>query len=52
MKLWQKVTISVDALPDERFDGAVASISPLPDAEASLVSYEVRASFGARVVVF
>jgi len=45
VKLGQKVTIRVRALPDERFEGVVTSISPLPDVEGSAVSYEVKTVF-------
>jgi RND family efflux transporter MFP subunit len=40
----QSVVIEVDALPEERFEGTVTSISPVPVIEASLVLYEVEIS--------
>ncbi len=54
IKLGQKVTITLDALPNKRFEGVVTSISPLPTAEAGLTaeagvvsyaSYKVKAVF-------
>ncbi len=45
VKLGQKVTVSVDALPDERFEGVVTSVSPLPLTASNLVSYEVKTVF-------
>lgn len=45
VKLGQKVTISVDALPDEQFESVVTSISSLPIVEAGMVSYEVKIVF-------
>jgi len=45
VKLGQKAAISVDAWPDERFEGVVTSISLLPDVQAVVVSYEVKISF-------
>jgi HlyD family secretion protein len=45
VKLGQKVTISVNALPDTRFDGTVNSIDTLPMVESSLVSYDVQVVF-------
>ncbi len=47
IKLGQKVTISLDALPDKWFEGVVTSISPLPMpmGEAGEVSYEVKTVF-------
>jgi len=47
VKLGQKVTISVDAFPDHRFEGTVTEIDSWPDAEGGLVSYEVKPSFEA-----
>ena len=43
--LGQKVAISVDALPDERFDGVVTSIGSLPSSATGVVSYEVKIAF-------
>ncbi len=45
VKLGQKVVISVDALPGKRFESTVTSISSLPDAASSMVSYEVKIIF-------
>lgn len=45
VKLGQKVTISVDALPGTRFDGTVTEIDTLPMVESSLVSYGVKVVF-------
>ncbi|MFC1907589.1 efflux RND transporter periplasmic adaptor subunit [Chloroflexota bacterium] len=45
IKLGQKVNISVDALPDERFESVVTSIISLPIVEAGMVSYEVIIAF-------
>ncbi|MFC1988981.1 HlyD family secretion protein [Chloroflexota bacterium] len=41
----QKVTISVDALPDVRIDSVVTSINPLPVVESGVVSYDVKVFF-------
>ncbi len=43
----QKVTISLDALPDKRFESVVTSISPLPMpmGEGGAVSYKVKTVF-------
>ena len=45
VKLEQKAVISVDALPDEQFDGVVTSISPLAVEESGVISYKVKISF-------
>ena len=45
MKLGQKVTISVDALPDVRVDGTVTSVGTLPVVESGMVSYDVQVVF-------
>jgi len=45
VKLGQKVVIEVDALPDEQFEGEVASICPLSMEEAGIITYEVKISF-------
>ncbi len=45
VKPGQKVTISVDALPDVRFDSVVTSIGSLPVVESGVVSYEVKVVF-------
>jgi HlyD family secretion protein len=45
VELGQKAMISVDAFPDEQFDGVVTLISPVPIIESGLVSYEVRIGF-------
>lgn len=44
VKAGQSAVIEVDAYPDERFGGTVASISPVPVIEAGLVLYEVTIS--------
>jgi HlyD family secretion protein len=41
----QKAVISVDALPDEQFEGVVTSVSLLPREEAGLVLYKVKIDF-------
>lgn len=41
----QKVSISLDALSDQKLEGAVTSISSLPDVEGGVVSYKVKSSF-------
>ncbi len=41
----QKVTISVDALPDVRIDSVVTSINPMPVVESGVVSYDVKVFF-------
>jgi RND family efflux transporter MFP subunit len=45
VKLGQKVTISVNALPGTQFDGTITSIDTLPTTESSLVSYDVEVTF-------
>ena len=45
VKMGQKVTISVDALPGVRFDGTVTSVGTLPMVESGLVSYDVQVAF-------
>ena len=45
VELGQRAIIEVDALPDEKFDGVVTLISPVPIIESGLVSYEVRIGF-------
>ncbi len=45
VKLGQKATINVDALPDSKLDGIVTSIGSLSNVEAGVVSYEVNTSF-------
>jgi HlyD family secretion protein len=42
--LGQRAVISVDALPDEQFDGAVTLVSSVPVIEAGLVLYKVKVS--------
>ena len=44
VKVGQSVTIEVDAITDELFEGTVSSISPVPVIEASLVIYKVTVS--------
>lgn len=41
----QRAIIEVDALPEEKFEGMVTSISPVPIIEAGLVTYEVKIGF-------
>jgi RND family efflux transporter MFP subunit len=45
VELGQSAIIEVDALPDEKFEGMVTLISPVPIIEAGLVLYEVRIGF-------
>lgn len=47
VKLGQKVTISVDAVPNSQFGGVVTSINPWPTtaAESATVSYQVKTVF-------
>jgi multidrug efflux pump subunit AcrA (membrane-fusion protein) len=45
VKVGQKVTITVDALPGARVDGTVASVGTLPFADSGLVSYAVKIVF-------
>ncbi len=45
VKLGQKVSISVDALPDAQFDSVVTSISSLPVVQFGALSYEVKVVF-------
>jgi len=45
VELGQSAIIEVDALPDEKFEGVVTLISPVPVIEAGLVLYEVKISF-------
>jgi HlyD family secretion protein len=45
VKLGQKVTISVNALPGTQLDGMITSIDTLPTTESSLVSYNVDVVF-------
>jgi RND family efflux transporter MFP subunit len=47
VKPGQSATISVDALPEEQFDGVVTSISSLPVLEAGIVLYKVKISLDA-----
>ncbi len=44
VKLGQKATITVDALPDTKLEGVVAAISSLPDVEGGVISYKVKTS--------
>ncbi|MBC8429653.1 MAG: efflux RND transporter periplasmic adaptor subunit [Dehalococcoidia bacterium] len=44
VKLEQKAVISVDALPDEQFEGVVTSICPLSIEEAGVILYKVKVS--------
>jgi HlyD family secretion protein len=44
VEVGQEAVIEVDALTDERFEGTVSSISPVPVIEAGLVLYEVTLS--------
>jgi len=44
VKLEQKAVISVDALPDEQFEGVVTSISPVATEEAGVILYKVKIS--------
>jgi len=41
----QRVIIEVDALPDVKFEGVVASISPLPSPRGGVVLYDVKIGF-------
>ena len=45
VKLGQKVSISVDALPDVHLDSVVTSISTLPIVQFGVLSYEVKVVF-------
>jgi RND family efflux transporter MFP subunit len=44
VKVGQKVTVEVDAIADDLFEGTVTSISPVPVIQAGLVLYEVTIS--------
>jgi HlyD family secretion protein len=44
VEVGQSVTVEVDAITDELFEGTVSSISPVPVIEASLVIYKVTVS--------
>lgn len=44
VEVGQSVTIEVDAITDDLFEGTVSSISPVPVIEASLVIYKVTVS--------
>jgi len=44
VEVGQSVTVEVDAITDELFEGTVSSISPVPVIEAGLVLYEVTVS--------
>ena len=42
VKVGQRATIKVDALPDAQFDGEVASIYPVPSEQSGVVVYKVK----------
>jgi len=44
VEVGQSVTVEVDAIVDELFEGTVISVSPVPVIEAGLVLYEVNIS--------
>jgi RND family efflux transporter, MFP subunit len=45
VKAGQNVDLSFDALPDDKLEGTVASVSPIANSESNVVTYKVRVNF-------